>query len=72
MLILRLLYVEKRESLSTSEDRVFVTVEEIKNEYEKLSLPRKFDKVFLEERQCVYLSWRLSQQIKAGNIEKDI
>lgn len=25
-----------------------------------------------EERQCVYLSWRLSQQIKAGNIEKDI
>lgn len=49
LLIFRLLYVEKRESLSTSEDRVFVTVEEIKNEYEKLSLPRKFDKVFLEE-----------------------
>ena len=49
LLILRLLYVEKRESLSTSEDMVFATVEEIKNEYEKLSLPRKFDKVFLEE-----------------------
>ncbi len=49
LLIFRLLYVEKRESLSTSEDRVFVTVEDIKNEYEKLSLPRKFDKVFLEE-----------------------
>lgn len=49
LLTFRLLYVEKRESLSTSEDRVFVTVEEIKNEYEKLSLPRKFDKVFLEE-----------------------
>lgn len=49
LLIFRLLYIEKRESLSTSEDRVFVTVEEIKNEYEKLSLPRKFDKVFLEE-----------------------
>ena len=49
LLIFRLLYVEKRESLSTREDRVFVTVEEIKNEYEKLSLPRKFDKVFLEE-----------------------
>lgn len=49
LLIFRLLYVEKRESLSTSKDRVFVTVEEIKNEYEKLSLPRKFDKVFLEE-----------------------
>ena len=49
LLIFRLLYVEKRESLSTSEDRVFVTVEEIKNEYEKLNLPRKFDRVLLEE-----------------------
>ena len=49
LLILRLLYVEKRESLSTSEDRGFATVEEIKNEYEKLNLPRKFDRVLLEE-----------------------
>jgi len=49
LLILRLLYVEKRESLSTSEDRVFATVEEIKSEYEKLNLPRKFDRVLLEE-----------------------
>lgn len=49
LLILRLLYVEKRESLSTSEDRVFATVEEIKNEYEKINLPRKFDRVLLEE-----------------------
>ena len=49
LLILRLLYIEKRESLSTSEDMVFATVEEIKNEYEKLNLPRKFDRVLLEE-----------------------
>lgn len=49
LLIFRLLYVEKRESLSTSEDKVVVTVEEIKNEYEKLHLPRKFDKVLLED-----------------------
>ena len=49
LLILRLLYVEKRESLSTSEDMVFATVEEIKNEYEKLNLPRRFDRVLLEE-----------------------
>ena len=49
LLILSLLYVEKRESLSTSEDMVFATVEEIKNEYEKLNLPRKFDRVLLEE-----------------------
>ncbi len=49
LLIFRLLYVEKRESLSTSEDKVIVTVEEIKNEYEKLNLPRKFDKVLMED-----------------------
>ena len=49
LVIFRLLYVEKRESPSTSEDKVVVTVEEIKNEYEKLNLPRKFDKVLLED-----------------------
>lgn len=49
LLIFRLMYVEKRESLSTSEDRVIVSVEEIKNEYEKLNLPRKFDKGLLED-----------------------
>ena len=49
LLIFRLLYVEKRESLSISEDKVAVTAREIKNEYEKLNLPRKFDKVLLED-----------------------
>ena len=49
LLIFRLMYVEKRESLSTSEDKIVVTVEEIKNEYEKLNLQRKFDKVLLED-----------------------
>ncbi len=49
LLIFRLLYVEKRESLSTSEEKVVATVEEIKNEYEKLNLPRKFDKALLED-----------------------
>ena len=49
LLIYRLLYVEKRESLSTNEDRIYATVEEIKNEYEKLNLPRKFDRAFLED-----------------------
>lgn len=49
LLIFRLMYVEKRESLSTSEERIVVTVEEIKKEYEKLNLPRKFDKALLEE-----------------------
>lgn len=49
LLIFRLLYVEKRESLSTSEDKVVVTVDEVKNEYEKLNLPRKIDKALLED-----------------------
>ena len=49
LLIFRLMYVEKRESLSASDEKVVVTVEEIKNEYEKLNLPRKFDKTLLED-----------------------
>ena len=49
LLIFRLIYVEKRESLSTSEERVVASIEEIKNEYEKLNLPRRFEKVLLED-----------------------
>ncbi len=49
LLIFRLMYVEKRESLSTSEDKVIVTVEEIQKQYEKLNLPRKFDRSLLED-----------------------
>jgi len=49
LLIFRLMYVDKRESLSINEDKVVVTVEEIKNEYEKLNLPKKFDKTLLED-----------------------
>lgn len=49
LLIFRLLYVEKRESLSTNIDEVVATVEEVKNEYEKLNLPKKFDRALLED-----------------------
>ena len=49
LLIFRLMYVEKRESLSTSEEKVVVTLEEVKNEYEKLNLPRKFDRTLIED-----------------------
>ncbi len=49
LLIFRLLYVEKRESLSTNVDEVVATVEEVKNEYEKLDLPKKFDRALLED-----------------------
>lgn len=49
LLILRLIYIQKRESLSTNEDMVLASVEEIKNEFDKLNLPRKFDKKLLED-----------------------
>ena len=49
LLILRLVYIQKRESLSTNEDMVLASVEEIKNEYDKLNLPRKLDKKLLED-----------------------
>lgn len=49
LLILRLLYIQKRESLATNEDMVLASVEEIKNEFEKLNLPRKFDRRLLED-----------------------
>ena len=49
LLILRLLYVQKRESLSTNENQVLVTVDEIKDEYDKLSFPRKLDQQLLTE-----------------------
>ncbi len=49
LLIFRLLYVEKRESLSTNEDMVTVSVDEVKKEFEKLNLPRRFDRVLLED-----------------------
>ncbi len=49
LLLLRLLYMEKRESLSTNTERVLVSVAEIQREYEKLNLPRKFDQKLLED-----------------------
>ena len=49
LLILRLLYMEKREKLSTNTDKVLVTVSDIRQEYEKLNLPRKFDQKLLED-----------------------
>lgn len=49
LLIFRLLYVEKRETLSVSEQLVLVTVEEIEDEYNKLNLPKKLDRRMLED-----------------------
>lgn len=48
LLICRLLYLQKREKLSTDANRVIVTVEEIQAEYQKMNLPRKLDRNTLE------------------------
>lgn len=48
LLILRILYIQKRESLSSGEDWVIATVEEIEAEYNKMNVARKLDKRLLE------------------------
>lgn len=63
LLIFRLLYVEKRESLSTSIESVVATVEEIKNEYDKLNLPRRFDKALLEDSLRMIKRYNLAQPL---------
>ena len=45
---LRLLYLQKRESLSASADQVLVTVEEVQAELQKMNLPRRLDQPTLE------------------------
>lgn len=60
LLILRLLYVEKRETLSVSEQLVLVTVEEIEREYNKLNLPRKLDRRMLEAALRTFKKYNLA------------
>ena len=43
LLVLRLLYLQKRESLSASADQVLVTVEEVQAELQKMNLPRRLE-----------------------------
>lgn len=63
LLILRLLYVEKRETLSVSEQLVLVTVEEIEAEYNKLNLARKLDRRTLEAALRTFKKYNLALAI---------
>ena len=47
--MLRLLYLQKRESLAASADQVLVTVEEVQAELQKMNLPRRLDQLTLEK-----------------------
>lgn len=48
LLVLRLLYLQKRESLAANADEVLVTVEEVQTELQKMNLPRRLDQKTLE------------------------
>ena len=50
LLVLRLLYLQKRESLAANADEVLVTVEEVQTELQKMNLPRRLDQKTLENR----------------------
>lgn len=47
-IILRLLYIEKREGLMGQDDNVIIRVSDIENHYNKMNLPRKLDPKMLE------------------------
>ena len=49
LLVLRLLYLQKRESLDTAAEQVLVTVEEVQAELQKMNLPRRLDPPALEK-----------------------
>lgn len=48
LLVLRLLYLQKREDLSSAGEQVLVTVEEVQTELQKMDLPRRLDQPTLE------------------------
>lgn len=67
LLICRLLYLQKRERLSTDANRVIVTIEEIQAEYQKMNLPRKLDRVTLESVMRTLKNYNLARQLDRLN-----
>lgn len=63
LLICRLLYIQKREKLSTDANRVIVTIEEIQAEYQKMNLPRKLDRNTLESVMRTLKKYNLARQL---------
>ena len=67
LLICRLLYLQKREKLSTDGNRVIVTVEDIQAEYQKMNLPRKLDRISLESVIRTLKSYNLARPLDQLN-----
>ncbi len=64
LLLFRLLYVEKRETLSVQEQIVTITVEELETEYNKLNLPRKLDRRMLEDSLRKFRRYHLAMALE--------
>lgn len=65
LLILRLLYLQKREKLSADGEHVTVTVGEVQEEYQKMNLPRKLDRVTLESSLRTLKTYNLARNLDA-------
>ena len=63
LLVLRLLYLQKRESLSASADQVLVTVEEVQTELQKMNLPRRLDQKTLENLMRTLRRYNLARPV---------
>ena len=62
LLIFRLLYLQKREKLSADGEHVTVTVGEVQEEYQKMNLPRKLDRVTLESSLRTLKTYNLTEE----------
>ena len=65
LLIFRLLYLQKREKLSADGEHVTVTVGEVQEEYQKMNLPRKLDRVTLESSLRTLKTYNLARNLDA-------
>ena len=63
LLVLRLLYLQKRESLAASADQVLVTVEEVQTELQKMNLPRRLDQKTLENLMRTLRRYNLARPV---------
>ncbi len=62
-MVLRLLYLQKRESLAANADEVLVTVEEVQTELQKMNLPRRLDQKTLENLMRTLRRYNLARSV---------
>lgn len=67
LLICRLLYLQKRETLSTDGDQVLITVDDIQQEYQKMNLPQKLDVPTMESAFRVLKNYNLARPLDRLN-----